>query len=72
MNPIEVYDNVSASQLSLARNYMAATIDGSRYIYIPRTDQLVREDVLKARQAAELAAVRERRQQQKAQQGNLL
>ena len=72
VNPIEVYENVSQTQLSVSRHYHAAIVNGSRYIYNPRTDQLIREDVLKARQAAKLTAARERRRLQKEQQQALL
>lgn len=64
-NPIEVYENVSRSQLSIARFYGGATVNGSRYVYDPATDSLTREDVVKRRANAA-------RQARKQQQGGLL
>lgn len=52
-NPIEVYENISYSQLSIARYYGGLTVNGSSYIYDPRTDQLIRSDVFKHRQRDE-------------------
>jgi len=39
---------VSMTQLSLARYSGAITVDGKRYTYMPETDELIRDDVLKA------------------------
>lgn len=40
------YQNVSQSQLSLARFSGAITINGHTYIYFPQHDELWRDDVL--------------------------
>ena len=39
--------NVSMTQLSIARHYGGCTYQGDYYIYLPHTDELIREDVLK-------------------------
>lgn len=39
--------HVRNNQLSIARHYGGCTFHGSRYIYIPGTDELIRDDVLK-------------------------
>ncbi len=38
---------VSNSYLSVARHYGTANYNGSRYTYLPETDELIRNDVLK-------------------------
>lgn len=40
------YDNVSMSQLSIARWSMGCTIGNHRFVYIPAHDELWRDDVL--------------------------
>jgi hypothetical protein len=47
-NPSDVlgYDNVSMSQLSIARWSMGCTIGSHRYVYFPAFDELWRDDVL--------------------------
>ena len=39
---------VSMTQLSIARYSGAITVDDKRYTYMPETDELIRDDVLKA------------------------
>lgn len=41
------YANVSMTQLSVARYYGAAKVNGQRYIYSESDDSLIREDVVK-------------------------
>ena len=40
------WNNVSYTQLSIARHYGGMRIDGAQYTYLP-TDELIRDDVLK-------------------------
>lgn len=40
------YNNVSQTQLSIARYYGGIKINGNHYTYMP-TDELIRDDVLK-------------------------
>lgn len=47
MNPIEMYRNVSQTQLSVARFYGCAKVNGSSYTYMPDTDCLIRDDILR-------------------------
>ena len=42
-----VIGGVSQSQLSIARHYGGCTYGGREYYYIPTTDELIREDVVK-------------------------
>lgn len=44
---------VSQGIFSIARHYGGATYNGASYTYIPETDELVRNDVVKAIQKAE-------------------
>ena len=46
--PDEIHD-VSRSQFSVARHYGGCTFMGTRYVYVPLTDVLIREDVVKKR-----------------------
>lgn len=39
--------NVSMTQLSIARYYGGIKYNGDRYTYLPKTDELIRDDVLK-------------------------
>jgi hypothetical protein len=41
-----VITNVSQTQLSIARHFMAITYNGYRFAYNPMRDELVRDDVL--------------------------
>ena len=41
-----MYSHVSQTQLSIARHYGAATINGRTYIYDADADTLIRDDVL--------------------------
>lgn len=43
-----LYRNVSQTQLSIARLTMGCKISGQHYVYCPPTDELIRDDVLKA------------------------
>lgn len=42
------YRNVSNTQLSIARHSGGATVNGKFFKYFPVTDELIRDDVLKA------------------------
>lgn len=39
--------NVSATQFSVARHFGGCNYNGEHYIYNPKTDELIRADVLK-------------------------
>ena len=39
--------DVSKTQFSIARHYGGITFNGAKYTYIPTTDELIRDDVLK-------------------------
>ena len=39
--------NVSMTQLSIARYYGGCKFQGDSYTYLPHTDELIRDDVLK-------------------------
>lgn len=39
--------NVSMTQLSIARHYGGCKYQGESYTYLPHTDELIRDDVLK-------------------------
>ncbi|MCR9296600.1 MAG: hypothetical protein NXI32_28140 [bacterium] len=41
------YANVSATQLSIARHYGGAKVQGKQFVYNPTDDSLIREDVVK-------------------------
>ena len=41
------YANISQTQLSVARHYGSANIQGKHYLYNPADDSLIREDVVK-------------------------
>jgi hypothetical protein len=43
-----LYRNVSKTQLSIAWITMGLRINGHHYVYCPPTDELIRDDVLKA------------------------
>lgn len=45
--PISI-SHVSQTQLSVARHYGGCTYDGKPYIYNYNTDELIREDIMKA------------------------
>ena len=45
-DPPMMYSHVSQTQLSIARHYGAATINGRTYIYDFDADTLIRDDVL--------------------------
>lgn len=42
------YRNVSQTQLSIARHYGGIKVSSDFYTYFPATDELIRDDVLKA------------------------
>lgn len=44
---------VSQGMFSVARHYGGATYNGASYTYMPETDELVRDDVVKAVKKAE-------------------
>jgi hypothetical protein len=49
---IEEIHHVSQGMFSVARHFGAARIHGVLYLYDPKTDALIREDVAKARKRA--------------------
>ncbi len=46
-------DNVSYGPLSIARHFGGCNFNGARYTYIPTTDELIRDDVLKWKRKSE-------------------
>ncbi|MCR9292070.1 MAG: hypothetical protein NXI32_05080 [bacterium] len=40
------YANITRTQLSVARHYGGATVQGKHFIYNPEDDSLIREDVV--------------------------
>lgn len=72
MKPIEKTEriyNVSATQFSLARYSGGCMVNGAYYVYDPRSDTLIREDVLKAELTEKKkAAADEKKKQQESQQ----
>jgi len=47
--------NVRMTQLSIARHYGGITFNGDSYTYLPHTDELIRDDVLKWKTKQKLA-----------------
>jgi hypothetical protein len=45
--PVEIYHNISNTQLSVARHYGGCTINGESYTYNPTDDTLVLTSSLK-------------------------
>lgn len=45
-----IIQNVSMTQLSIARHYGGITYNGDAYTYNPKTDELIRNDFLKWKQ----------------------
>ena len=41
------YSNISMTQLSIARHYGGAKVQGRHFVYNPSDDSLIREDVVK-------------------------
>lgn len=65
----EIIHNVSTTQLSIARHYGGIKVNGVYYCYDPKSDTLIRDDVLKAKLAeAKKTAAAEKKKQQDAQQ----
>lgn len=50
-----VITDVSRTQFSVAKHYGGAIFNGDRYTYIPITDELIRDDVLKWKSKQERA-----------------
>lgn len=48
--------NVSMTQLSIARYYGGCKYQGDSYTYLPHTDELIRDDVLKWQRKEKRAA----------------
>ena len=48
--------NVSMTQLSIARHYGGIKYNGESYTYLPKTDELIRDDVLKWQRKQKRAA----------------
>lgn len=42
-----LFGHVKSTQFSVARHYGGATFNGWHYTYVPTTDELVRDDVIK-------------------------
>lgn len=42
-----LYENISLTQLSIARHFVGAIINGVEYLYIPDKDALLRKDWVK-------------------------
>ena len=53
---------VSKTQLGIARHYGGIIFNGERYTYIPPTDELIRDDVLKWKQKQEKAKAKKPKQ----------
>lgn len=47
MNPVEIYHNISHTQMSIARHYGGLTVNGSTYEYDAEQDRLIRSDIAK-------------------------
>lgn len=60
--------DVKDTQLSIARHYGGTNVNGVHYTYIPESDELVRDDVLKMVMKARADALRRK----PAEQGDLL
>ena len=67
-----VIDGVSQSQLSVARHFGGCTYGGREYAYIPTTDELVREDVVRWVTKRRKEAQRSAREADEAQQMEML
>ena len=48
--------NISMTQLSIARYYGGIKYNGESYTYLPLTDELIRDDVLKWKRKTDKAA----------------
>ena len=64
-------DGVSKSHFSIVRYYGGCDFQGKRYTYIPPTDELIRDDVLKWITKERKKAGIERKKLANAAQGNL-
>jgi hypothetical protein len=67
-----VIDVVSRSQFSVARHFGGCTYGGREYYYIPTTDELVREDVVRWIMTRRKEAQRVAREAGEAQQMEML
>ena len=47
VNPVEIYEGVTHTQLSVAKFTGGLTVNGSQYKYFPKEDTLVRKDKVK-------------------------
>lgn len=52
------WTGVSHTQLSIARHYGGIVFNGQHYTYMPATDELIRDDVLKLVMKARVAAAK--------------
>lgn len=68
MNSVEVYYNISSSQLSIARHYGGLKVNGVEYRYVAENDSLVREDIWQKDKKMQDAEKRKWIQQYKEQQ----
>jgi len=53
------WTGVSRTQLSIARHYGGIVFNGQSYTYMPATDELIRDDVLKLIMKARAAAAKD-------------
>jgi hypothetical protein len=67
-----VIGGVSHSQFSVARHFGGCTYGGREYAYIPTTDELIREDVVKWVEKRRKEAQRTGRETDEAQQMEML
>jgi hypothetical protein len=66
------WTGVSHTQLSIARHYGGIVFNGQHYTYMPATDELIRDDVLKLVMKARVAAAKAAKQAAKAAQQDLI
>lgn len=60
-NGPERYFGISHTQLSIARHYGGMTVNGTDYVYLPDTDELLRHDIWKKELKEAKGMERERR-----------
>lgn len=66
-----IISGVTASQLSIARHYGGCRAFGRHYIYVPTTDELIRDDVVKLLAKIRKSAVKARKEEAISRQGVL-
>ena len=65
MNPVEIYYNISHTQLSIARHYGGLKVNGSMYEYDSEQDRLIRSDIAKRDEKFKAAERKKWMEQQK-------